>query len=357
MPRRSKNSEKVPVAVDIFCGVGGLTHGLVSAGIAVAVGVDLDESCRYAFEHNNTPARFSCDDVSQLEADELLGFYPENSLPILVGCAPCQPFSTYTRRKERNDEYELLGSFHRLIEGASPVVVSMENVPQLRKYPIYSEFLEALDESGYSVWEDTVYCPSYGIPQRRTRLVLLASKLGPIELIPPTHDEENRPTVREAIGHLPPLEAGETSDTDPLHRCHGLSETNLARIRATPEGGSWKDWSDALKLECHKKPSGKSYGSVYGRMKWDAPASTMTTQCCGLGNGRFGHPEQDRAISLREAALFQSFPADYQFFPEDDPLGIDTLERHIGNAVPVRLGEVVGLSISRHLERYRETCN
>lgn len=354
MPRSSKKSEKVPLATDIFCGVGGLTHGLMRAGIQVVAGVDSDESCRYAFEFNNAPADFLCDDVSELEADELLEYYPENALRILVGCAPCRRFSTYTRRKKRDDEYALLRSFAYLIDGVEADIVSMENVLQLRKYPIYEEFLNTL-RAEYYVSESTVYCPSYGIAQRRTRLVLLASKLGPIELIPPTHDEDDPPTVREAIAHLPPLEAGDTSDIDPLHRCHGLSEKNLTRIRATPEGGGWNDWPDELKLECHKKPSGESYGSVYGRMRWDEPASTMTTQCCGLGNGRFGHPEQDRAISLREAALFQSFPSNYQFFPAGTTPSLDTVERHIGNAVPVRLGEVVGISISRHLELYRET--
>jgi DNA (cytosine-5)-methyltransferase 1 len=347
----------VPVATDIFCGVGGLTHGLISAGIQVTMGVDVDESCRYAYEHNNAGAQFLCRDVAQLSVEELAGFYPENSIRILAGCAPCKPFSTYTRNKDDHEDYELLGHFANFAEGLNPTIVSMENVPQLRKYPIYEDFLETLREHEYFVWEEPVYCPDYGVPQRRTRLVLLASKLGPIGLIAPTHDEDARPTVRDAIGHLPPLIAGGVSPDDPLHRCHRLSPLNLERIRATPEGGGWSEWPDRLKLECHKKPSGATYGSVYGRMWWDQPASTMTTQCCGLGNGRFGHPEQDRAISLREAALFQSFPADYKFFAEGAPFSIDSLERHIGNAVPVRLGEVVGLSISRHLESYRDDHN
>ncbi len=342
------------VATDIFCGAGGLTHGLIGAGIQVTVGVDLDESCSYAYEHNNAPAQFLCRDVAQLTVEELAGFYPENSIRILAGCAPCKPFSTYTRNKVDHEDYELLGHFARFAEGIDPTIVSMENVPQLKKYAIYEEFLRTLRGHGYFVWEEAVYCPDYGIPQRRTRLVLLASKLGPIELIPPTHEEDARPTVRDAIGHLPPLEAGGVSPDDPLHRCHRLSAINLERIRATSEGGGWHEWSDELKLECHKKESGSTYGSVYGRMWWDQPASTMTTQCCGLGNGRFGHPEQDRAISLREAALFQSFPSDYKFFPDGASYSIDSLERHIGNAVPVRLGEVVGLTISQHLETHRD---
>lgn len=357
MPQEANENEKVPAATDIFCGIGGLTHGLMLAGIPVVAGVDSDESCRYAYEFNNAPADFLCEDASDLDADELLEYYPENSTRILVGCAPCRPFSPYTRIKKQDDEYELIRSFSNLIDGVEADIISMENVPQLRKYPIYEEFLNTLRAAEYHVWEDVVYCPLYGVPQRRTRLVLLASRLGPIELIPPTRGEDDPPTVREAIGHLPPLSAGQTSDTDPMHRCHGLSDLNLTRIRATPEGGSWKDWPEELRLECHKKPTGESYGSVYGRMKWGEPASTMTTQCCGLGNGRFGHPEQDRAISLREAALFQSFPANYEFFADGQTPSIDALERHIGNAVPVKLAEAIGISISRHLETYRENCD
>lgn len=345
----------MPVAVDLFCGVGGLSHGFVRAGITVAAGVDSDESCRYAYERNNAPASFIHKDVSRLRADELRKLYPANSLRILIGCAPCRPFSLYARHKEQSREYTLLRSFIRLIRETSPAIISMENVPQLKKHPIYSEFLKALKKAKYFVWEDVVYCPSYGIPQRRTRLVLLASKLGPISLIPPTRKERDYPTVRDAISHLPRLRAGGVSAADPLHRSRSLADINLARIKATPKGGGWSDWPDELKLKCHKKKSGESYGSVYGRMVWDEPAPTMTTQCCGLGNGRFGHPSQQRAISLREAALFQSFPMRYKFFPKNDIPSMDVLERHIGNAVPPKLGKIVAKSISRHLEKYGES--
>jgi DNA (cytosine-5)-methyltransferase 1 len=135
-----------------------------------------------------------------------------------------------------------------------------------------------------------------------------------------------------------------------MHQAAGLSEKNLRRIALTPEGGGWKNWPDDLVLDCHKKDSGKSYDSVYSRMKRNEPAPTMTTQCCGLGNGRFGHYEQDRAISLREAAIFQSFPEAYQFFPKDEFPAFDQVEKHIGNAVPVALGEAIAQSIKNHME-------
>ena len=131
----------------------------------------------------------------------------------------------------------------------------------------------------------------------------------------------------------------------------------MQRILSTPENGGWKDWPEELKLECHKKSSGKSYGSVYGRMNWNAPSPTMTTFCTGIGNGRFGHPEQNRAISLREAAIFQSFPDNYEFFAPTEIVSITKASRYIGNAVPPRLGEITAESIINHLEKYKKIYN
>ena len=136
---------------------------------------------------------------------------------------------------------------------------------------------------------------------------------------------------------------------DPLHRCAGLTPINLERIRQSIPGGTWRDWEERLMLNCHKKESGRSYKSVYGRMKWDEPSPTMTTEFYSLGTGRFGHPEQDRALSLREGALLQTFPEDYKFFQNVENMAISTISRHIGNAVPVDLGKIVGLSIQQHL--------
>jgi len=153
----------------------------------------------------------------------------------------------------------------------------------------------------------------YGVPQRRKRLVLFGSKHSKIEMIPKTIEDNNYVTVKDAIGHLPPVEDGIFYPKDALHKARKLTPLNKKRIQATREGGSWSDWDESLKLECHKKESGKNFRSVYGRMKWNDVAPTMTTYCTGLGNGRFGHPSQDRAITLREAALFQSFPEENKF--------------------------------------------
>lgn len=233
----------------------------------------------------------------------------------------------------------------------------MENVAQILSFkqkPVLSDFVNLLERNQYHVDFKIVYCPDYGIPQTRKRIVLLASRLGEINLIPSTHKKKNYKTVRQTIGKLPPIEAGEICPTDPLHRARSLSELNLKRIRATPIKGSWRDWDKDLMLNCHKKDSGKSFGSVYGRMDWDEPAPTMTTLCTGLGNGRFGHPEQNRAISLREAAMFQTFPKGYKFFSPKESISITKASRYIGNAVPPKLGKVTARSILNHLKKIYE---
>lgn len=341
--------------VDLFCGVGGLTHGFVKERFHVVAGIDDDPTCKYAYEKNND-ARFIKKDIERVTAAEIRELFPDGHTKILVGCAPCQPFSRYTIRKDEDEKWKLLRSFAKLIKGVQPEIVSMENVPELRHHSVYREFTGQLEEEKYFVNPYMVYCPDYGVPQTRQRLVLFASKYGRIKLVKPTHTPENYKSVRDAISHLEPIEAGQTSAKDPLHRARRLSELNLKRIKSTPSGGSWKDWSEELVLKCHKAETGRSYPSVYGRMKWDEPAPTMTTHCGGLGNGRFGHPEQDRAISTREAALFQTFPMSYEFIEPEVNISNKNLSRHIGNAVPVRLGVIIARSIKKHLEKYRENC-
>ena len=194
----------------------------------------------------------------------------------------------------------------------------------------------------------------YGVPQKRNRLILLASRLGQdISAIPETHAAEDVVTVREAIGGLPRLSDGEVDGNDPLHRASKLDGINRKRIAATPRnGGSATSWPRHLMPKCYRRKSGKSYMvSVYGRMRWGGPASTITTQFMTLGTGRFGHPSQNRAISLREAAKFQTFPDYYEFAPNNE-VPIKHIARHIGNAVPVLLGRAIGKSIKEHIRRH-----
>lgn len=343
--------QSLPVAcVDLFCGAGGLTHGLLRKGIEVKAGVDLDPACRYAYETNNKGAKFLERDVESLKIEEISGLFPKDKYSLLAGCAPCQPFSTYAKGKDTSGDakWRLLRSFAKMVREAQPDLVTMENVPQLPKHAIFDEFLGAFD--GYHVWQGVVECEAYGVPQRRRRLVLLASRLGPISLIPPTHKDRHA-TVADAIRYLPDIDAGSAHWNDPLHAAAGMSELNLMRIQQSQPGGTWADWDKKLVAECHRRDSGKSFSSVYGRMRWDEPAPTMTTLCYGFGNGRFGHPEQDRAISLREAALFQTFPKSYRFVARGESVNFKVIGRLIGNAVPVRLGEVIALSIKKHLEQ------
>ena len=335
-------------AVDLFCGLGGLTHGLSRAGVRVVAGIDLDEQCRFAYEANNA-ARFIAADVRTISSESVAQLLADADIRLLAGCAPCQPFSTYSRKNrldESDEKWDLLKDFGRLVREVQPDLVTMENVPQLLEHSVFDDFLEAL--RGYHTWWGVVNCVDFGIPQARRRLVFLGSKLGPVKLADPV-SSSRRVTVRDAIGHLPSLQAGGVDATDALHAACSLSELNLARIRASRPGGTWRDWDEALRARCHQKGSGQTYPSVYGRMEWDGPSPTITTQCFGYGNGRFGHPEQDRALSLREAAILQTFPANYVFLAPGEKLRFSKLGRLIGNAVPVRLGEVVGRSLELHL--------
>jgi DNA (cytosine-5)-methyltransferase 1 len=229
----------------------------------------------------------------------------------------------------------------------------MENVPGLLRQQVFRDFIKLLEALGYHVTHSTVFCPDYGIPQQRTRLVLFASLLGKLPLLRPTHRPSEYRTVSDALSGLPPLSPGGIDPKDPLHRACQLTPRNLQRIRASQPGGHWRDWPRHLVSDCHRADSGKTYVSVYGRMEWDKPSPTITTQFFGFGNGRHGHPEQDRALSLREGALLQSFPRRYQFCSKSAEPSIATLGRLIGNAVPVRLGQVIGKSIVNHLEGSR----
>lgn len=346
-------SELSVSAVDLFCGVGGLSKGLSESGIDVRLGVDIEPACRHPFEKNNK-GKFLLADVNGISPDEISRSFVAGTYSLLAGCAPCQPFSTYSRaskaKASRNqshtggDDWRLVKRFGDIIAEVEPDLVTMENVPPLAQQEVFQDFLRSL--SGYYFDWRVIDCSRIGLPQTRKRLVLVASKLGPISI--PEFDLPEK-TVRMTIGNLPAIQAGEVSVIDPLHRASRLSETNLERIRASREGGTWRDWPEALRAKCHARSSGGTYPSVYGRMSWNKPAPTITTQCFGYGNGRFGHPEQDRAISLREAAMLQGFPQDYSFLPEGENASFAKLGRLIGNAVPVTLGRILGELLLEHL--------
>lgn len=343
-------------AVDLFCGVGGLTHGLSQADIDVRLGVDIDPASRHPFEVNNE-AKFLLADVSLLDAQTIRSNFIPGTTTLLAGCAPCQPFSTYSQKAKRDgrsrrdrgqkEDWKLVDRFGELIEDVQPDLVTMENVPPLMRTDVYQRLLDRL--KGYCVDAKVVDCRTIGLPQTRKRLVLVASRLGPIRL--PEFDRQRR-TLRSVIGDLPPISAGGSSASDRMHKASALNPINLRRIKASKPGGTWRDWPLELRAQCHTKETGSTYPGVYGRMSWDEPSPTITTQCFGYGNGRFGHPEQDRAISLREAAMLQGFPQDYSFLPEGASMSFATLGRLIGNAVPVTLGKVIGEVLVDHVSYF-----
>ena len=338
-------------AVDLFCGVGGLTNGLLKAGIPVVAGIDIDGSCEYAYTYNND-SQFIKKSVEDVTGKEIRKLLRGANIKILVGCAPCQPFSSHRKDKQhrsKHKDWKLLYQFGRLVKETHPHIVSMENVPELSKEKVFEDFVCTLKAEGYRVSFKVINVADYGVPQRRKRLILLASHLKEISILPPTHTKYV--TVKDAIGKLPPVAAGVQNDNDRLHIAPALSATNLKRIRHSVPGGTWRDWPDDLVLKCHKTEKGNSYASVYGRMEWDALSPTITTQFIGYGTGRFGHPEQDRALTIREGAILQSFPGSYSFVRDDEPILMRNIARHIGNAVPPRLGEMIGLSIQEHLTK------
>lgn len=344
--------------IDLFCGVGGLSHGMKRQGLNIVAGIDNDKSCAYGYEHNN--ARFICKDVLQVTPEEINELFGnDNSYKVLAGCAPCQPFSALTAGKDIcESKLQPIQHFANLIDKVLPDIVVMENVRGcacMKRNPAFQMLEDMLEANGYRYKHEVVDFSDYGVPQSRQRLILLASRLGKIDLLKKTHESKKK-TVRDVIGNLEPLTAGEASQYDLLHRARKLSRMNLKRISATPaDGGSSLDWPQELLPDCYKKNTGKTYRkSAYARMWWDKPAPTLTRFCNSFPNGRFGHPAQDRGISLREAARLQTFPDSYQFSAPDELIAMARVAQFIGNAVPPLIGEVIGRSIKKHIKELKQ---
>ncbi|WP_230990370.1 DNA cytosine methyltransferase [Rhodococcus oxybenzonivorans] len=338
-------------AIDLFCGAGGLAYGLQRSGVDVVAGIDVDPDCQYPFTTNNS-ADFYLRDIRSVTGDELTKIWgSDDNFKVLAGCAPCQPFSTLRQagKKNKDEKWNLLREFGRLVYETEPEFITMENVPGIARTDVFSDFVSGLTANGYLVDHQVVFLPNYGLPQHRKRLVLVASRIGKIQVPKGTHTPEKYVTVKDVIGEIEPIIHGQQSTSDPMHRTQALSERNLQRIRSSSPGGTWREWPEGLQLACHKKETGKYYASVYGRMEWDSPSPTITTQFYNYGTGRFGHPEQDRAISLREGSALQGFPLDYKFVPSGEHITIDKIGRLIGNAVPPVLGAVIGESIMNAL--------
>lgn len=346
----------MPTAIELFSGCGGLSTGLLAAGFTVLSAIEINATAAETYRLNHPEVNLIVDDIRNVTSASLLREHHlrVGELDLLAGCSPCQGFSrlrkgTSGRTDPRN---QLVFEFIRLVRGLRPKTVFMENVPGLitTEYGeiIFNELHDEFDRLGYQVDYRIIDTADYGVPQFRKRFVLLGSRYRrhPIAIPETTHaspdvnvEQHKAPwsTVRTAFQGIPALENGATDPNNPLHVCSRNGATNLQRIRAVPhDGGSRIAFPPELVLRCHQNyPNG--FRDVYGRMHWDRPSPTITGGCTNITRGRFIHPDQDRGISLFEAARLQSFPDDYEFYGS---FGEKSLQ--IGNAVPVRLARVMG---------------
>ncbi len=319
-----------PLALDCFAGCGGMTQGLREAGFRVVGAIEIDSSAAQVFRANHPDVQIWEEDVQAISAKRILKDLGlrKGELDLLGGCPPCQGFSRLRTKNRRGHvpdaRNDLIYEFQRLVLEMRPKVVMLENVPSLLEDQRFEDFSEALVADGYEVSSKVLDVASYGVPQRRRRAVVVGSRVGTPVFGSPSLSMR---TVRDAISHLGP--AGDSGD--PLHDLpERRSASVLKRIRKIPhDGGGRESLPPSLVLDCHKATDG--FKDVYGRMAWDQSAPTITTGCFNPSKGRFLHPEQDRSVTLREAALLQSFPQTYAFPVE---IGKVKIARMIGNALP-----------------------
>jgi len=335
--------------VDLFCGAGGMSWGLKKAGIDVRLGVDVDEEVRYPYEANVWTPLWRVD-IHDVKSPAIRAQYTYGA-SMLAGCAPCQPFSTLSPKSRSNNDprRSLIGQFARLVGEVVPDLVVTENVPAASRSAEFKEFIDTLNKLGYHVAAGVLNFMDYGVPQKRKRLIVMASRLAPIQL-PAPEIPLRQPSVASAITEMPPIEAGQIPLDDPIHCSPSLSKINRDRIQASRPGGTWRDWDKHLLAPCQIRNDGKYFTDSYGRMEWDRPSPTLTTRFFVYGAGRFGHPEQDRVITFREAALLQTFPMDYTFVREDRMVSKRSLGCLIGNAIPPLMGAILGKAFTDHLQ-------
>jgi DNA (cytosine-5)-methyltransferase 1 len=330
-------------AFDFFCGAGGLTRGLLDAGVDVLCGVDNDSRLRETYELNNSPSVFECVDIADVSIGAMRSKYgvSDDDIVLYAACTPCQPFSTLNQRRGQDNRKDLLTAFGDLVRAAPPDFLLVENVPGLGNAygrEIYAQFLALLDKLGFDSDARKLDACDYGVPQTRKRFILIASRHGPIQL--PAPDEGAPQTVRDAIGSIPPIGSAEAP---PNHVFREPKPHHVAILREVPpDGGSRADVKDtSVLLDCHRRrPS--VHKDVFGRMSWNAPAPTLTCRCTDVYCGRFAHPIEDRGMTLREAAAIQTFSPGYEFRGT-----FFHMAAQIGNAVPVKLAERLGGALLR----------
>ncbi|MBI4020933.1 MAG: DNA cytosine methyltransferase [Candidatus Aenigmarchaeota archaeon] len=363
-PERGESGTELQ-AVDLFAGCGGLTLGLRRAGFQMAVAVELDKAAARTYRFSNRRTHLIVDDVRRVRATRIRGHLQSGPVDLLAGCAPCQGFCSLTRKHHRSDpRNELLLEMARLIVGLRPRAVMMENVPGLltRGSRVFRDFLERLEAAGYEPSFKILQMADYGVPQYRRRLVLVAGRGFQIPLPVPTRARAPRPasdvkpwaTVRSAIGHLSaPVTMSAARRRSQLrshnwHVARDLNPQTKARLRAARPGETWLDIDEAIRPTCHR--AGYSgFSNTYGRMRWDGVSPTITGGCTTPCMGRFGHPDRRRyALSVREAALLQTFPEHYYIATNHMSRACDL----IGNAVPPLFAEVVGRQIRSALRAH-----
>lgn len=346
-------------AIDLFCGAGGVTRGLLDAGIDVIAGYDIDTNLKKAYEENNLRSngkkvQYFNKKIEELKRSDIYKLVESKTARkkkgekfLLAGCAPCQPFSLKNKNRHNYTDHRrtLITYFADLVKKTKPDFVFMENVAGLAKLEPdnFKYFTDILEEEGFYWKAEVKNAKNYGVPQNRRRFVLLASKEK--EIIIPNGDydgiSKSYKTVGDAIKSLPRLKVGSESKKVINHKCANLSELNKVRINETKKnGGSRTDWRAELWLKCHLNEDGTPknvHKDTYGRMAWDKPAPTLTTKFNSITTGRYGHPTQDRAISLKEGALLQSFPDNYIFYGS-----MQNIARQVGNAVPPKMAEEFG---------------
>lgn len=333
------------LSIDLFSGCGGLTEGMHQAKFKTKFAFEIDEIASKTFKLNHKQTKVITKDIRTVSLEDIKTKLKGETIHLLAGCPPCQGFSSIRRLNREtpveDDRNNLINEYVRFIEELRPYTFMMENVPALIHYDLFLDAVERLKEMGYQ-WIDykVVNVKDYGVPQSRKRLVMVGSRLGEIHVAPPVNEKK---TVREMIGELPlPSESD-----DPIHKIFPTHTPDVQkRIELTPpNGGSRKDLPSQYVLKCHKKEN-VGFNDVYGRLRWDDYSTTMTGGCLNPSKGRFLHPEQHRNISAREAALLQSFPADYQF-PVDAPR--TNIALMIGNALPPRFSYHQSMNLKKHI--------
>lgn len=340
-----------PIAIDIFSGSGGLTVGLKKAGFRVIAAVEIESHAFATYKTNHPEVQAYKQDIRTVKGKSLLGLSPNSQIDLLSGCPPCQGFSSLTAKYKRLDpRNELVLEMGRLVEEIQPQMLMMENVPGLSKKgaEFFDELLQKLDSLGYITEWDILQVADYGIPQSRQRLVLFAGKGFPIHLPQPTHSKTGKnglkkwTNIRDVIGCMPePISLAESQSSGGpqrynWHIVRSISADTLKILKASRPGESRLNLPMELRPPCHKNRK-DGFNNVYGRLSWEQVAPTITGGCTTLSKGRFGHPDKNRTISVREAALLQTFPIDYIF---DTPY-MDHVCEMIGNALPCDFAQIL----------------